>query len=89
MKTTIMKQKSTNPRGMEACLVYTLFSTCTARGTDSYGVAVENEITGEYAAIANVTECMGLSECLFHKLLLGCVTPVCLKDVVEDFVADN
>ena len=88
MKNMIIRQDSTNHSGMAACIEYTLFSKHTERDTESYGVTVKNEITGETATISDITENLQTSEALFDRLLTGCVTPMSLKDVVEDFVAE-
>ena len=89
MKNMIIRQDTTNSRGMAAWLEYTLFCRPTERDTRSYGVAVKNEITGESASIPDITENLQTSERLFDLLLTGCVTPVSLKDVVEDFIVEN
>lgn len=88
MKNMIIKQDTTTHSGMSACLSYTLFSSPTDRNTNSYGVTVTNELTGETATISDITESLDSSEQLFDRLLTGCVTPLCLKEVVEDFVAE-
>ncbi len=88
MKNMIIRQDSTNHSGMVACMEYTLFSSHTDRNSKSYGVTVKNEITGETATICDITESLQTSEILFDRLLTGCVTPLCLKEVVEDFVAE-
>lgn len=88
MKNLIIRQNSTTHSGMAACLEYTLFSSLTDRDTESYGVTVKNELTGETATISDITENQKTSEQLFDRLLTGCVTPLCLKEVVEDFVAE-
>lgn len=88
MKNMIIRQNTTTQPGMVACMEYTLFSNHTDRDTESYGVTVKNEITGETATIRDITENLQTSEQLFDRLLSGCVTPMCLKEVVEDFVAE-
>ncbi len=89
MKNTIMKHTSTDLGGMAACLVYTMFARKTERDTESYGISIKNELTGESAVVHNITEDIAVSEKLFERLLTGVVTPVCLKDVVEDFIVEN
>lgn len=88
MKNMIIRQNSTNFTGMAKCLEYTLFSTITDRNTESFGVKVQNKITGESAMIKDITENQAASEKLFDLLISGCVTPVSLKDVVEDYIAE-
>lgn len=89
MKNLIIRQDSVTHEAMAACLEYTLFSNRTERNTESYGVRVENKLTGEKAAIGDITENLTTSEKLFDLLLTGCVTPVSLKEVVEDFIVEN
>ncbi len=89
MKNMIIKQNSTNHQGMAACLAYTLFSRPNDRNTRSYGVSIENEITGELETVADITDDLCVSEKLFDLLLTGSVTPVTLKEVVEDFIVEN
>ena len=88
MNNITIRQNITIHPDMAACLQYTLFSIPTEDSRESYGVMVRNEITGETATIADITQRMDISELLFDKLLTGCVTPVTLKDVVEDFIAE-
>lgn len=89
MKNMIIRQDSSNFMGMASCLAYTLFCRTSDRDTVSYGVTIKNEITGEIGTVADITENPQTAERLFDLLLTGCVTPVSLKDVVEDFIVEN
>lgn len=51
----------------------------------NYGIAVE--YGGEQAVIENLTSCREAMEALALALRKGRVTPVALRDVVEDWLA--
>lgn len=69
-------------------LSYTLYSMPTLRGTGSFGILLRNRATGESDMISDITGDLSAAVHLFEQLVRGKVTPVTLRDVVEDFVAD-
>lgn len=50
----------------------------------SYGVSVETE--RETAQVLDLTPSRQKAECLANSLARGAVTPVCLRDVVDDWL---
>lgn len=57
-------------------------------GRNRYGVSVSNERTGERALVRDAVLSRPDAEALMARLVAGAVTPVTLRDVVEDFVAE-
>ena len=53
-----------------------------------YGVAVSNDTTGERAMISDVLLRPTDGEALLSRMAAGGVTPLTLREVVEDFVAE-
>lgn len=89
MKNTIMKQKSTVIEEIGTSFAYTLFFASHREGKGCYGVSVQNLTTGESSMVQDIT-CNSVSaELLYDSLVKGKVTPVCLGEIVEDFIAEN
>lgn len=89
MEKKIMKQKSTTVKALGAPIVYTLFLASDRQGNRTYGAAIQNCATGETELVDHITSNPMTAEQLFDALVGGVVTPVCLKEVVEDFIAEN
>ena len=60
----------------------------TAAGLTQYGAAVTNEGTGEQVRVMELTSDQNLASEFFDKISRGLVTPVTMRDVAEDFVAE-
>lgn len=56
-------------------------------GSERFAVAVRNERTGEQAQVADLTSDRQRAMDFFLKIVRGLVTPVTLREVAEDFVA--
>lgn len=80
MKNTIMRQEHKTWAGLS--MGYTLFLS-----ENTYGISVHNQHTGEKIIIRDISTDQGLSEQLFDLILGGFVTPITLKDVMEDYIA--
>lgn len=72
--------------GQEQMICYRLFEQ-PGEGRSCYGVSVENPNTGEYAVVEDVTLERDRAEQLMDLLTVGQVTPVSLREIVEDFIA--
>ena len=53
---------------------------------ESYGAAVTDRATGERAAVADITVSMPRIDALMERLVRGQVSPVHLRDVVDDWL---
>jgi len=53
-----------------------------------YGVSIENRKTGEKAQVEDLTGNDALARLYFNRLVQGHVTPLCLKETAEDFIAE-
>ena len=53
---------------------------------ESYGVSVTSRITGERAAIPNITVSVPRIDALVEMLVRGQVGPIHLRDVVDDWL---
>lgn len=73
--------------GAHIPLCYRLFEH-TEAGVSHYGVSVENERTGEFSHVEDVTTRREHAEQLLSLLARGQVTTVSLREIVEDFVAE-
>lgn len=73
--------------GQSLSICYRLFEH-SGEGCCRYGVSVEDQNTGACAVVEDVTSRRERAEQLLSLLARGQVTPVCLMDVVEDFVAE-
>lgn len=59
-----------------------------AKDRTRYGVSVFNETTGEETVVPDALLDPNTGERLLEMLVSGGVTPMTLRDVVEDFVAE-
>jgi hypothetical protein len=67
-------------------LSYRLFSQARGEEGTSYGIEVALEDTGEVASVEDITVDETRAVRLLRLLTRGTVTPVALRDVVEDFL---
>lgn len=73
--------------GKRCRLRYSLLAEPAADRT-RYGFSVRNETTGEETLVPDALLDPKAGERLLEKLISGGVTPVTLREVVEDFVAE-
>lgn len=84
----LMKTTGAIPtEGKELAICYRLFEQ-SGEGASHFGVAVEDQYTGECAVVEDVTTRRERAEQLLNLLERGQVTPVSLLEIVEDFVAE-
>jgi hypothetical protein len=69
-------------------LSYRLFSQAQGEEGISYGIQVALEDTGEVASVEDITVDETQAVRLLCLLTRGTVTPVALRDVVEDFLCE-
>lgn len=86
MKNLIIRQDIQQQSGLT--MGYTLFSAPSHRNTKGYGITVTDWTTGMQATVGDISESVTTTLQLFERLLQGFVTPVTMRDVIEDFVAE-
>ena len=86
MSSSRKKSATITVEGVCIPLCYRMFEH-TEDGVSHYGVSVENERTGEFSHVEDVTTQKQQAEQLLDLLAQGQVTAVSLKEIVEDFVA--
>lgn len=66
---------------------YTLFYGPTDRNGEGFGIRVKDQRTKETVTLRDISVNPVDSKRLFELVLCGFVTPVSLKDVVEDYIS--
>lgn len=56
---------------------------------EGYGIMIQNLTTGETASVQDLTRIRGKAEGVFSRIIAGTVTAVTLKEIAEDYVAEE
>ena len=78
---------STKIRNSIHVLTYELLSDDVENGT-TYGVVVMDQTSGDVEAVMDLTSLEYRANDFYQRLLKGRVTPLSLKSIAEDFVAE-